>query len=1011
MKKLFLSTLLLALPLLANAYGSYETSKIDGIYYRVYDKDKVAEVTYKDHSGYPSYQYTSDYSGAVVIPEKIKYKDVDYPVVSIGDHAFIGCTGLTSVTIPKTVKNIGELAFSGCTGLISVHISDLEAWCKISFNVDDYGQKAANPLSYANHLYLNGEEITDLVIPNTVTSISSQAFYGFRGLTSVTISNSVASIGDYAFAYCTGLPSVSIPNSVTEIGNYAFANCTGLTSVSIPNSVTTIRDHAFANCTGLTSMSIPNSVTEIGSYAFYKCTGLTSVTIPNSVTYIGRAAFYNCRGLTSVTLPNSLYSIQVEAFAYSGLTSISIPNSVEKIGMEAFRCCYNLNSVTIPNSVWHIGDNAFYNCMNLATLVSKIESPFPHNEDCFRNCYGATLYVPKGTIEKYRSTNYWCWFTKIVEGSPFEHTLTYIVDGKTYKTYIIEEGDLISPENEPSKKGYTFSGWSETPETMPANDVTVTGTFTINKYKLTYIVDGEEYKSLEIEYKSAITPEEIPIKEGYTFSGWSTIPKTMPANDVTITGTFTVNKYKLTYNIDGVEYKLSEVDYGTALTPEEAPVKEGYTFSGWSEIPETMPARDVVVTGKYTINKYKLNYMVDGVGYKSEEVEYGATITPETAPTKEGYTFSGWSDIPSTMPSRDITITGSFTVNKYNLTYIVDGVDYKTTQIEYGSAITPEAIPTKEGYTFSGWSDIPETMPASDVTITGTFTVNKYKLTYMVDGVEYKSYEVEFGATITPEASPANEGQTFSGWSEIPTTMPANDVVITGTFSDNSYKLTYMVDGEVFKSSHIEYGSTITPETPPTKEGYTFSGWSEIPTTMPASDVTISGTFTPNKYKLTYTVDGVEYKTAEVDCGAAITPEDNPTKEGYTFSGWSEIPETMPASDVTITGTFTINTYTITYMVDNALLMTEEVTYGSTITPPVSPKEGYEITWNSHPTTMPAYDVTIYGSYISTGINGIYAEESDKKVYTPDGKRIQSPKKGMNIIRMSDGTLKKVVVM
>ena len=335
---------------------------------------------------------------------------------------------------------------------------------------------------------------------------------------------------------------------------------------------------------------------------------------------------------------------------------------------------------------------------------------------------------------------------------------------------------------------------------------------------------------------------------------------------------------------------------------------------------------------------------------------------------------------------------------------------FKSNEVEFGSTITVEENPTKEGYTFSGWSEIPETMPANDVTITGTFNINKYKLTYMVDGVEYKSYEVEYGASITPEASPANEGQTFSGWSEIPTTMPANDVVITGTFSDNSYKLTYMVDGEVFKSSHVEYGSTITPETPPTKEGYTFSGWSEIPETMPASDVTISGTFTPNKYKLTYTVDGVEYKTAEVDCGAAITPEDNPTKEGYTFSGWSEIPTTMPANDVTITGTFTINTYMITYMVDNALLTTEEVTYGSTITPPASPKEGYEITWNSHPTTMPAYDITIYGSYISTGINEIYAEESDKKIYTPDGKRIQSPKKGLNIIRMSDGTTKKVVV-
>ena len=97
-------------------------------------------------------------------------------------------------------------------------------------------------------------------------------------------------------------------------------------------------------------------------------------------------------------------------------------------------------------------------------------------------------------------------------------------------------------------------------------------------------------------------------------------------------------------------------------------------------------------------------------------------------------------------------------------------------------------------------------------------------------------------------------------------------------------------------------------------------------------------------------------------------------------------------------------------MVDDAVQIKEEVNYGSTITPPKSQKEGYDISWNSHPTTMPAYDITIYGSYIATGINGLYAEESDKKVYTPDGKRIQSPKKGMNIIRMSDGTVKKVVV-
>lgn len=118
----------------------------------------------------------------------------------------------------------------------------------------------------------------------------------------------------------------------------------------------------------------------------------------------------------------------------------------------------------------------------------------------------------------------------------------------------------------------------------------------------------------------------------------------------------------------------------------------------------------------------------------------------------------------------------------YKLSYFVDGESYKIHKYEVGESITPEAEPTKEGYTFSGWSDIPATMPANDITVTGTFSVNKYKLVYKVDGQEYKSYDVEYGATITPETEPTKEGYTFSGWSDIPATMPAKDIVITGTY-------------------------------------------------------------------------------------------------------------------------------------------------------------------------------------------------------------------------------------
>ena len=237
------------------------------------------------------------------------------------------------------------------------------------------------------------------------------------------------------------------------------------------------------------------------------------------------------------------------------------------------------------------------------------------------------------------------------------------------------------------------------------------------------------------------------------------------------------------------------------------------------------------------------------------------------------------------------------------------------------------------------------------------------------------------------------------------------NVTVTGTFSINKYKLTYTIDGEEYKSYEVEYGATITPEPAPTKEGYTFSGWSEIPEKMPAHDVTVTGTFTINKYKLTYTVDGAEYKTYEVEYGATITPEAEPTKEGYTFSGWSEIPETMPAHDVTVTGLFTINQYTITYIIDNEVYTTEKVDYGSAITPPTPPsREGYDFAWGDYPETMPAYDITIYGTY-TTGIDAIIAgENSNAKIYTLDGKQLEKPQKGLNIIRMSDGTVKKIVV-
>ena len=221
--------------------------------------------------------------GDIIIPDS---------VTSIGERAFDGCGGLTSITIPDSVTSIGDRAFDGCTGLTAIVVEE------------------GNPVYHSAGNCLIETESKTLVIgcktsvipdDGSVTSIGDYAFSGCSGLTSVTIPDSVTSIGENAFSACTGLTSITIPDSVTSMGRSAFYGCSGLKSVTIPDSVTSIGNYAFSDCIGLTAITIPDSVTSIGSSAFSGCTGLTSITIPDKVTSIGSYAFSGCTGLASVT--------------------------------------------------------------------------------------------------------------------------------------------------------------------------------------------------------------------------------------------------------------------------------------------------------------------------------------------------------------------------------------------------------------------------------------------------------------------------------------------------------------------------------------------------------------------------------------------------------------------------------------------------------------------------------------------------------------------------------------
>ena len=624
------------------------------------------------------------------------------------------------------------------------------------------------------------------------------------------------------------------------------------------------------------------------------------------------------------------------------------------------------------------------------------------------------------------------------------YTITYDIVGTKFaqdnyaqESYKFEAN--VTPVADPQAHvGYTFSGWSTIPTTMPANDVTIEGRYNPNTdtaytvkhfqknandngytlvdtdnltgttdemtnavakdytgfvaqpfdqaeikpdgstviniyynrnvWTLTYKVTGtinatDDFAHADYKYGQDVTPVQTPSKVGYHFVGWDNEPTTMPNNDLTVTGRYAPNtdtKYKVEHykqNIENDEYTLAETDNkeGTTdeLTSAEAKTYEGFTAQSFNQ-ENIAPDGSTVIKIYYTRNRYTLNYKIEGslfatVSYATDEYKFEAPVTAIATPDKVGYTFNGWYEVPTTMPSHDAEAKGNYTPNsdtRYTVKHFKQNVDDdnytevtadEQTLTGITGATTNAVAKTYAGFTAQSFEQKEIAADGSTV-IEIYYNRNNYTLTYKIIGDYFTndSYATEtyrYGKAITAIATPEEVGYNFFGWNNVPQTMPANDAVATGNYTprtDTRYIVVHHQENandDDYTVVDIDYltGTTLntTAAEAKTYEGFTVQPFRQEQIKADGTTV-VNIYYKRNVHTITYNITGNYfaqngYGTQSYKYGQDVTAIDTPSQRGYIFEGWRNVPTTMPNEDVTAEGNFVVGptTYTVKHMLQN----------------------------------------------------------------------------------------------
>ncbi len=647
---------------------------------------------------------------------------------------------------------------------------------------------------------------------------------------------------------------------------------------------------------------------------------------------------------------------------------------------------------------------------------------------------------------------------------------------------------LVEPVANPSRLGHVFVGWNTAvggdgvtwdfaSSTMPAAPLTLYAQWVLDTFNLHFHLNGGSGlppASQEVLFGELASPVDDPVREGHDFMSWNTAQNgggttwdfglnTVPAEDTTLFAQWQINSYSLSFDLQGGDGAAPDpqlVVFGSTATAVPDPVKEGHSFVGWNTASDgsgnswnfatsTMPAAAVTLYAQWEVNRYNLTFHLNGgtgAPPESQSVPFSGLANPVPDPERIGFSFLGWNTASdgggvlwnfttNTMPSADVTLYAQWGIDRFTVTFDInqgDSVTPSPVSIDFDEVIPDPGDPTRLGHGFLGWNTASDgsgvmwdfstmTMPANHFTLYAQWRIESFVVDFDLngsDGLPPEEQVVEFNSPISLPEVPAWEGHTFLGWnteaggggvmwdfSTMP--MPAQHFTLYAQWEINTYVASFNVNGGDTPAptpQEIVFGELLTDPGNPSRLGHSFLGWNTEQNgsgvywnfaldPMPAQNFTLYAQWSLDSFMLHFHLNGgsgANPDSQEVFFGARATAVEEPVRSGFTFEGWNTASDgsgsywnfdisTMPANSLTLYAIWTRNSYNLSFSLNGgtgAVPVTQSVLYQYLAEPVADPsylghvfigwntaQNGSGITWDFASSRMPAQPVTLYAQW------------------------------------------------